>query len=53
MNAETTYETAKAIAIHLNAAIDQGGANQVLHVLNDLIMAKGEAQIAARNIKCA
>ncbi len=47
MNATTSYETAEAIATHLNVAIDEGGADQMLSVLSEVIMAKGEAQIAA------
>jgi probable addiction module antidote protein len=47
MDRDMTFQTPDAIAHHLNAAIDEGGAVPMLHALGDVIKAKGEEQIAS------
>jgi DNA-binding phage protein len=47
MDRDMIFQASDAIASHLNAAIDEGGAVSMLYALGDVIKAKGEEQMAS------
>jgi hypothetical protein len=46
MDPVMNFETPEAIANHLNAAIAEGGANQLLYALSEVILTKSDKKIA-------